>query len=326
MTEMYKVFRGQFSSALSSNVIPTLALTHISANVERENATNTAIEDPSSHTEGETDASKKEKPDANIKFIGSSTQPSITQRKKNSRKKKAAEEARILAISKLGVIKVVQEEAKKIGLDPKKIASAKAGEKFKKAQDAEHQVLKREHSQKVKRLTEINKKRAEQYMWPMTNRIKPEPITDVKIHPNTKPDVLSVYRNSDKRNFDVHNPFKFIDFGITDLDELGPIIQKKKNFIVKDFMTSLSKRYERLKKIPEELRIQSAFPTQVPKQASSQTSGRKRKHMKLEPEVKVHGLECDRSLPEGVSFVNNMVIEEPEYGIFFTDVFGDHAF
>ncbi|GJV39179.1 hypothetical protein Tco_1417619 [Tanacetum coccineum] len=60
--------------------------------------------------------------------------------------KKAAEEARILAISKLGVIKVVQEEAKKIGLDPKKIASAKAGEKLKKAQDAEHQVLKREHS------------------------------------------------------------------------------------------------------------------------------------------------------------------------------------
>ncbi|GJS14994.1 hypothetical protein Tco_0409466 [Tanacetum coccineum] len=48
--------------------------------------------------------------------------------------------------------------------------------------------------------------------------------------------------------------------------------------------------------------------------------------MELEPEVKVPGLECDRSLPEGVSFVNNMVIEEPEYGIFFMDVFGDQAF
>ncbi|GKD59784.1 hypothetical protein Tco_1297293 [Tanacetum coccineum] len=45
----------------------------------------------------------------------------------------AAEEERLLAISKPEVIKVVQEEAENIGLDPKKIASAKAGEKFKKA-------------------------------------------------------------------------------------------------------------------------------------------------------------------------------------------------
>ncbi|GJV48232.1 hypothetical protein Tco_1438444 [Tanacetum coccineum] len=163
-------------------------------------------------------------------------------------------------------------------------------------------------------------------MWTMTNIIKPEPITDVKIHPNTKPVVLSVYRNNDKRNFDVHKPFKFTDFGITELDELGPIIQKKKNSIVKDLMTSLSKRYERLKKIPEELGIQSALPAPVPEQASSQTSGTKRKHMELEPEVKVPGLECDRSLPEGVPFANNMVIEEPEYVIFFTDVFGDQEF
>ncbi|GKD74854.1 hypothetical protein Tco_1333136, partial [Tanacetum coccineum] len=35
----------------------------------------------------------------------------------------------------------------------------KAGEKFKKAPHVEHQVLKREHSQKVKRLMELNKKR-----------------------------------------------------------------------------------------------------------------------------------------------------------------------
>nr|GEV75360.1 hypothetical protein [Tanacetum cinerariifolium] len=44
------------------------------------------------------------------------------------------------------VIKVVQEEAEKIEIDPKTIVSAKAGEKFKKAQDDEHQVLRREHS------------------------------------------------------------------------------------------------------------------------------------------------------------------------------------
>ncbi|GJX69537.1 hypothetical protein Tco_0305264 [Tanacetum coccineum] len=91
-------------------------------------------------------------------------------------------------------------------------------------------------------------------------------------------------------------------------------------------MTSLSKRYERLKKIPEEFGIQSALPAPVPEQASSQTLGRKIKHMELEPEVKVPGLECNRSLHDCVPFVNNMVIEEPEYGIFFKDIFGDHAF
>ena len=57
-------------------------------------------------------------------------------------------------------------------------------------------------------------------MWTMTSRIKPKPITDVKIHPNSKPVVLTVYKNNDKRNFEVHNPFKFADFGITELDEL----------------------------------------------------------------------------------------------------------
>ncbi|GJT15723.1 hypothetical protein Tco_0874429, partial [Tanacetum coccineum] len=168
-------------------------------------------------------------------------------------------------------VRVVQERAKKIRLDPKTIVSAKAGEKFKKAQDAEHQVLK---------------------------RLKPEPITDVKIHPNSKPM----------------------------LDEMGPIIEKKKNSIIKDLMKSLGNSYERLKKNPEELGIQSALPAPVPKQAPSQSSGRKRKHMELEPEIKVLGLEFNRSLPEGVPFVNNMVIKELEYGIFFTDVFGDQAF
>nr|GEX39226.1 ribonuclease H-like domain, reverse transcriptase, RNA-dependent DNA polymerase [Tanacetum cinerariifolium] len=57
--------------------------------------------------------------------------------------------------------------------------------------------------------------------------------------------------------------------------------------------------------------------------SSSSGNALKRKHIELEPEIKVPGLECNRSLPEGVLFVNNMVIEEPEYGIFFTDVFED---
>ncbi|GJX08077.1 hypothetical protein Tco_0196009 [Tanacetum coccineum] len=146
-------------------------------------------------------------------------------------------------------IKKAEEEAKRLAMT--------------KTKDAEFQVHKRQHTKKVKRLVELNKKRAEQYMRTMSNKLKPEPITDVKIHPNSKPAVLIMYRNNDKRNFEVHNPFKFGDFGITELDELGPIIEKKKNFIVKDLMTSLGKRYERSKKIPKDLRIQSALPALV---------------------------------------------------------------
>ncbi|GKB79064.1 hypothetical protein Tco_0945959 [Tanacetum coccineum] len=264
-SRMTAAFEGQPSSVPSGSVTPTLALTHIPANVEGENATNTATEEPPSHTEGILKTQQWQF--QYHQFIPlKSNQLMINQSPRHE------------------VIKLVQEEAEKIGLDPRKIASAKAGKKFKKAQDSEHEVLKREHSKKVKRLTELNRRRAEEYMWTMTNRIKPEPITDVRIHPNTKPIVASIFRINDKRNFDVHQPFKFSDFGITELDEL------------------------------------------VPKQASSQNSGRKRKHMELEPEVKVPGLECNRSLPEGVPFVNHMVIEELEYGIFFINVFGDQAF
>nr|GEX17820.1 putative ribonuclease H-like domain-containing protein [Tanacetum cinerariifolium] len=223
---------------------------------------------------------------------------------KEDKIKKASEEAKMFEMTKTGMIK----------------------DKFKKAQDAKHLVLKREHSRKAKRAIEFRKKMFEQYMWTTSSRLKPEPITNFKIHPNTKPTVLTIYRVNDRKKFQAHNPFKLADFGVTELDELGPIIQKKKNTIVKDLMTSLGKRYERLKKIPKELMIQSALPTPVPEQATSKSSGRKRKHMELEPEIKVPGLECNKSLPEGVSFVKNMVIKEPGYGIFFIDVFADQAF
>ncbi|GJX20370.1 hypothetical protein Tco_0223047 [Tanacetum coccineum] len=164
------------------------------------------------------------------------------------------------------------------------------------------------------------------YQQTTSIRLKPESIIDVRIHPNTKPAVFTVYRGTNKRNFKVHNPFKFGDFGVTELDEVGPINQSKMNRIVSDLMTSLSKRYERLKKIPEELRIQSALHAPAPEQAFSQLSGRKRKIIDLEPEIHIPRLECNRSLPKGVLFVNNMVIEEPEYGMFFIDFVGDKAF
>nr|GEW08897.1 putative ribonuclease H-like domain-containing protein [Tanacetum cinerariifolium] len=334
MTEIYQAFKGQPSLDPLGSVTLTLAFTHIPANVKGENATNTATEEPPSHTEGETrditmetlissiyptkvqsthdqpitsiishpkisqatlktdkgkgiatesidDPSKKLVPASTIicpdpdetirvKFIINGKTVYLTEQEiqeywdKEEKMKKAVEETKLLAMFRPEVIKVIHEEAKKLEINPKKAISTKASETFKKAQDVKHEVLKREHSKKLKRLTKLNRRRAEEYMWTMTKRIKHEPITDVRIHPNTKPIVASIFRNNDKRNFDVHNPFK-------------------------------------LKKIPEELGIQSALPASVPEQVSSR-------------------------LPEGVLFVNNMVIEEPEYGIFFTDVFGDQTF
>ncbi|GJW88461.1 hypothetical protein Tco_0163801 [Tanacetum coccineum] len=281
MTKMYAVFKGQ---SLGS-VTPTLALTHIPANVEGENDNNTAIEDPLSHTEGETNANRKEKSeepkhsiDANIELIGSSKpQPSITQAQpitiinpepiipqregkgiaideqvedqrklvkassiirldpdalipytinekvyyltaeqlqahmdKEEEIKKAGEEARLFAISKPEVIKVVQDEVKKLGIHPKEAITTKLGEKFKKAQDAEHEVLKRQHTEKVKKSIELRKHKFDNYIWTINSRLKPETITDIKIHPKTKPVVITVFRGTDGRNFDVHKPFAFV--------------------------------------------------------------------------------------------------------------------
>nr|GEZ92416.1 hypothetical protein [Tanacetum cinerariifolium] len=237
--------------------------------------------------------------------------------------KKAEEEARLNAISKTEVIKVVCEEAKKLGIHLKEEISTKAGELFKKAQDAKHEVLKRKHIEKVKKSLELIKHKYDSYMWTISSRLKLELITDIKIYPKTKPVVITVYRGTDGRNFDVHKSFLFgafgvseLDelreiipnkkntvnfgaFGVSELDELREIIPNKKNTVVKDLMNSLSRMYER-----------------------------KRKHVEveLELETRISGLKCNGALSENVSFVNNMVIEEPEYGIFFTDEFGDQAF
>ncbi|GKD24234.1 hypothetical protein Tco_1230448 [Tanacetum coccineum] len=46
----------------------------------------------------------------------------------------------------------------------------------------------------------------------------------------------------------------------------------------------------------------------------------------IKPEVRIAGLECNRSLPEGISLVNNKVIKTPKHGIFFTDAFEEQVF
>ncbi|GKC80094.1 hypothetical protein Tco_1130868, partial [Tanacetum coccineum] len=73
--------------------------------------------------------------------------------------KKKAEQARLLAMTKYEIIKVVYEEAEKARIDLKIVLSAKGGEQFKKIKNDEHQVLKREHSQKVKKAIKLRKKR-----------------------------------------------------------------------------------------------------------------------------------------------------------------------
>nr|GEW67767.1 hypothetical protein [Tanacetum cinerariifolium] len=157
-----------------------------------------------------------------------------------------------------------------------------------------------------------------------------------------------------------------------ELDELREIIPKRKNNVVSLMMNSFGKRYEKVKKLPEELGMQLALPppkeaekiglnpkkviTQksrqvfkkaqadelkdlnlqrneklalpppVTKTSKAKCLGRKRKQIELEPETKVPALECDRHLRKGVKFVNNMVIEKHEYGMFFTNALGEQAF
>ncbi|GJV99370.1 hypothetical protein Tco_1554622 [Tanacetum coccineum] len=217
MTEMYAAFQ---------------------ANVEGENANTTATEEPPSHTKGETEEpilidkgkwiATESDDDPSKKQVKASF---IVRPDPDEPVRKAEEETRLIAMTKLEVIKVVQEEAEKIGLDPKAIKGAKAGEMFKKAQDAEHVVLKRQHTEKVRKSLELRKHKYDSYMWTVSSRLKPEPITDIKIHPKTKPVVITVYRGTDGRNFEVHEPFLFGAFGISELDELREIIPKKKNAV-----------------------------------------------------------------------------------------------
>ncbi|GKD76239.1 hypothetical protein Tco_1334521 [Tanacetum coccineum] len=69
-------------------------------------------------------------------------------------------------------------------------------------------------------------------------------------------------------------------------------------------MASLSNKYERLKKILEELEIDQSFL--LPEQDPSLLR-RKRKVMELEHQLYIVGLHCQRELPEGVMFANNLV-------------------
>nr|GEV49962.1 protein kinase superfamily protein [Tanacetum cinerariifolium] len=80
----------------------------------------------------------------------------------------------------------------------------------------------------------------------------------------------------------------------------------------------------RLKVIPGEHEMNSTLP--APEQVPSLSPRRKRKALDMEPEVHITGLECNKSLCEGIPYVKNRVIKTPKHRIFFIDAFEKHAF
>nr|GFB53067.1 hypothetical protein [Tanacetum cinerariifolium] len=140
MTEMYNSFRGQSSSAPSSSVAPTFAFTNIPSNNQRNQQMQTlsSLSYPLIHLQ-----SLRHNP-------SQSSILNLLYHKERAKEeiKKAKVKGRLNAISKTEVIKVIREEAKKLGIHPKEAITTKAGELFKKAQDAEHEVLKRQHTKK----------------------------------------------------------------------------------------------------------------------------------------------------------------------------------
>nr|GEX57883.1 hypothetical protein [Tanacetum cinerariifolium] len=58
MTKMYNAFRGQSSSAPSSSVTSTFAITDTPTNIEGENATHTATEEPPSHCDNSSNSGR----------------------------------------------------------------------------------------------------------------------------------------------------------------------------------------------------------------------------------------------------------------------------
>jgi hypothetical protein len=109
-----------------------------------------------------------------------------------------------------------------------------------------------------------------------------------------------------------------------------PILRKKtasKNAPI--IIKSLSAKYEELARVAKSLGINhdEALASQglaIPE--LTQKTGKKRKAVDIEPEQYIAALHCNRTTPQGVKFRPNLVIKEPEYGIFFVDEFGQEAF
>nr|GEU29400.1 hypothetical protein [Tanacetum cinerariifolium] len=193
-------------------------------------------------------------------------------------------------------------------------------EDFLKHHDAHLKV----YNDKLRKKAKLKKKMYDDYVWIMNNRRKRGKITNIHIYPRSNPISVKIYRNNNKRDFEVYKVFRFGDLNLSEWDELGAILLTKTNKCVPNMLNTLSKKCEILKEIAKTLKIDEKLP--LPEQDPSLPSNKKIKAMELEPETYIAGMDCNGSLLEGVTFVNTKAIEELKDGMFFIDVFGDKSF
>nr|GEX85117.1 retrovirus-related Pol polyprotein from transposon TNT 1-94 [Tanacetum cinerariifolium] len=328
MRKIYQAFKGQSFLAPSSSVTLTLALTNILANVERENVTNTATEEPPSHTEGETE-------DSTMKIPISSIQPTevpptqaqpitlITTHLESSQAALRIYKGEGIAIkSDEGPLKKLVPASTTIRPDPdeeEKVPHTINGKmcyhtnkEIQAYLDKEEKLGKAVKEARLLAISKPERKHIELELEVKVhglecNKSLPEGVPFVNIWSSKslnigsssrmylvirhlKDGMISTRLREDKIQESEARSIRIPDRLST------PMVIFVLSFVIDDKIL--------LKKFSKELRIQSALPAPVSKQASSLTSGRKRKHIELELEVKVHGLECNKSLPEGVPFVN----------------------
>nr|GEV24563.1 hypothetical protein [Tanacetum cinerariifolium] len=244
---------------LLGSVTPTLALTHFPTNVEGENDTNTTAKDPSSHTEGETDANMQEKSEEPKHSTDAYIEKRYGTDKQVEDQKKLVKASSIIHPDLDALIPYTINGEVYYLTDEELYAHIDKEEKSKKAKKKARlfaiskpeviKVLKRQHTEKVRKSLELKKHKYDNYMWTINSILKPKTITDIKIYLKTKLVVVTVFRGTDGRNFDVHKPFAFDEFGIHELDELREIIPRKKNVVVQDLMNLLSPRWSDIDKV-----------------------------------------------------------------------------
>ncbi|GJY68729.1 hypothetical protein Tco_0471711 [Tanacetum coccineum] len=173
-----------------------------------------------------------------------------------------------------------------------------------------HQAeLIRVHNEKVKN-DDRKKKLYGQYMWTITKGRQEGEITDLLIHPKTKPVVVTMFINYDIKNFEYHKEFKFDDFDPREWDQMGPILRTKHNAMMLDKLNSLSKKYIRLQEIAKSLNIDDSIPLPLQDHSLPKPIQEKRKAMELEPEVYI----ADKSTANQkfVKLMDEIIAARPE--------------
>ncbi|GJW67131.1 hypothetical protein Tco_0121555 [Tanacetum coccineum] len=239
------------SAPLSSVPTTTLAITEVPSTVEGKNVTQTTTEEPPSHIEGEN--------------VGRETQETGVDKARKEQEPERPTRA-VLILTSRPLIRIHPEGiATKEQLEPSSNKLVPASTVVRRDPDEPIRIPYEIHG----KLYNLTNDEIQEYLN-KEEEIKRN-IEQAKLLAMTKSELIKVvHEEPEKARIDP----KIIesakgDFGVTKLDELGPIIQKKKNKIVGELMISLGKRYERLRKIPEELRIQSALPPLASEQASS---------------------------------------------------------